>query len=81
MPDLFCYEKKWHSIGSAHCHPVLWRNTCRHTARAWSGGYKGALEKINLDRNWLIEVYMGAVLQANMGQAPCPAGSPFRRAP
>lgn len=31
---------------------------------------KGALEKINLDPNSIEEVYMGNVLQANVGQAP-----------
>tara|TARA_B110000503_G_scaffold142083_1_gene237721 strand:+ start:168 stop:1349 length:1182 start_codon:yes stop_codon:yes gene_type:complete len=31
---------------------------------------KGALEKIGLDKNEVQEVYMGNVLQANLGQAP-----------
>ena len=31
---------------------------------------KGALEKINLDPKEVDEVYMGNVLQANLGQAP-----------
>ena len=31
---------------------------------------KGALQKINLDANEIEEVYMGNVLQANLGQAP-----------
>lgn len=31
---------------------------------------KGALDKINLDKNLVNEVFMGCVLQANLGQAP-----------
>ncbi len=35
-----------------------------------SAAIKGALNKINLDANLVEEVYMGNVLQANVGQAP-----------
>ena len=31
---------------------------------------KGALEKINIDKNLVDEIFMGNVLQANLGQAP-----------
>ena len=32
---------------------------------------KGALDSIDLDSNLVDEVFMGNVLQANLGQAPC----------
>ena len=38
---------------------------------------KGALEKINLDPNEIEEVYMGNVLQANLGQAPAKQAAIF----
>ncbi|GIR57542.1 MAG: hypothetical protein CM15mP65_01230 [Crocinitomicaceae bacterium] len=38
---------------------------------------KGALEKINLDPNEVQEVYMGNVLQANLGQAPAKQAAIF----
>ena len=38
---------------------------------------KGALEKINLDPNKVQEVYMGNVLQANLGQAPAKQAAIF----
>ena len=46
---------------------------------------KGALDKINLDPKLVQEVYMGNVLQANVGQAPArgdrpvPAGQSLAR--
>ena len=38
---------------------------------------KGALDKINLDPNKIQEVYMGNVLQANLGQAPAKQAAIF----
>jgi len=38
---------------------------------------KGALDKINLDPNKVQEVYMGNVLQANLGQAPAKQAAIF----
>lgn len=38
--------------------------------RLGAAAIKGALEKIGLDKNEVQEVYMGNVLQANLGQAP-----------
>ena len=38
---------------------------------------KGALDKINLDPNEVQEVYMGNVLQANLGQAPAKQAAIF----
>ena len=38
---------------------------------------KGALDKINLDPNEVEEVYMGNVLQANLGQAPAKQAAIF----
>ena len=38
---------------------------------------KGALQKINLDPNEVEEVYMGNVLQANLGQAPAKQAAIF----
>ncbi len=38
---------------------------------------KGALQKINLDPNEIEEVYMGNVLQANLGQAPAKQAAIF----
>jgi acetyl-CoA C-acetyltransferase len=42
---------------------------------------KGALEKINLDANFIDEVYMGNVLQANVGQAPARQAAIFAGLP
>ena len=42
---------------------------------------KGALEKINLDANLIDEVYMGNVLQANVGQAPARQAAIFAGLP
>lgn len=42
---------------------------------------KGALNKINLDPKHIQEVYMGAVLQANLGQAPARQASLFAGIP
>lgn len=42
---------------------------------------KGALERINLDPNEVTEVFMGAVLQANMGQAPARQAAKFAGLP
>jgi len=42
---------------------------------------KGAIEKINLDPNLVDEVYMGNVLQANVGQAPARQAAIFAGLP
>ncbi len=42
---------------------------------------KGALDKINLDANLIDEVYMGNVLQANVGQAPARQAAIFAGLP
>ncbi len=42
---------------------------------------KGALDKINLDANLVDEVYMGNVLQANVGQAPARQAAIFAGLP
>jgi acetyl-CoA C-acetyltransferase len=42
---------------------------------------KGALDKINLDASNVNEVFMGAVLQANLGQAPARQASLFAGVP
>jgi len=42
---------------------------------------KGALSKINLDPNKVEEVYMGNVLQANLGQAPARQAAIFAGLP
>lgn len=42
---------------------------------------KGALDRINLDPNEITEVFMGAVLQANMGQAPARQAAKFAGLP
>lgn len=42
---------------------------------------KGALNKINLDPNEVQEVYMGSVLQANLGQAPARQAAKFAGLP
>ncbi len=42
---------------------------------------KGALDKINLDASHVNEVFMGAVLQANLGQAPARQASLFAGVP
>lgn len=42
---------------------------------------KGALDKINLDATHVNEVFMGAVLQANLGQAPARQASLFAGVP
>ena len=42
---------------------------------------KGALESIDLDAEKLDEVYMGNVLQANLGQAPCKQAAIFAGIP
>lgn len=42
---------------------------------------KGALEKIKLDPSQVNEVYMGAVLQANLGQAPARQAAKFAGLP
>lgn len=42
---------------------------------------KGALERINLDPKEVTEVFMGAVLQANMGQAPARQAAKFAGLP
>lgn len=42
---------------------------------------KGAINKINLDPKHIQEVYMGAVLQANLGQAPARQASLFAGIP
>ena len=42
---------------------------------------KGALEKINLDPKLVNEVYMGSVLQANLGQAPARQAAKFAGLP
>jgi acetyl-CoA C-acetyltransferase len=42
---------------------------------------KGALEKISLDANLIDEVYMGNVLQANVGQAPARQAAIFAGLP
>lgn len=42
---------------------------------------KGALEKINLDPKMVNEVYMGSVLQANLGQAPARQAAKFAGLP
>jgi acetyl-CoA C-acetyltransferase len=42
---------------------------------------KGALEKINLDPKEVNEVYMGSVLQANLGQAPARQAAKFAGLP
>ena len=38
---------------------------------------KGALSKINIDNNIIDEVFMGNVLQANLGQAPARQAAVF----
>ncbi len=42
---------------------------------------KGAIERINLDPKEVTEVFMGAVLQANMGQAPARQAAKFAGLP
>ncbi len=42
---------------------------------------KGALKKINLDGNLVNEVFMGSVLQANLGQAPARQAAKFAGLP
>lgn len=42
---------------------------------------KGALERINLDPKQVNEVYMGSVLQANLGQAPARQAAKFAGLP
>lgn len=42
---------------------------------------KGALAKINLDGNLVTEVFMGSVLQANLGQAPARQAAKFAGLP
>lgn len=42
---------------------------------------KGALNKINLNPNHIEEVYMGSVLQANLGQAPARQAAKFADLP
>lgn len=42
---------------------------------------KGALDRINLDPNEVTEVFMGAVLQANLGQAPARQAAKFAGLP
>ncbi len=42
---------------------------------------QGALEKINLDKNTIDEVFMGNVLQANLGQAPARQAALFAGLP
>lgn len=42
---------------------------------------KGALERINLDPKLVNEVYMGSVLQANLGQAPARQAAKFAGLP
>jgi acetyl-CoA C-acetyltransferase len=42
---------------------------------------KGALDRINLDSKEVTEVFMGAVLQANMGQAPARQAAKFAGLP
>lgn len=42
---------------------------------------KGALDRINLDGNLVNEVYMGCVLQANLGQAPARQAAKFAGLP
>lgn len=42
---------------------------------------KGALDKINLDGNLVNEVFMGCVLQANLGQAPARQAARFAGLP
>ena len=42
---------------------------------------QGALEKINLDKNIIDEVFMGNVLQANLGQAPARQAALFAGLP
>ena len=42
---------------------------------------KGALESIHLDAKNIDEVYMGNVLQANLGQAPCKQAATFAGIP
>lgn len=42
---------------------------------------KGALEKINLDPKLVTDVYMGSVLQANLGQAPARQAAKFAGLP
>ena len=42
---------------------------------------KGALDKINLDPKLVNEVYMGSVLQANLGQAPARQAAKFAGLP
>ncbi|MCC6372547.1 MAG: acetyl-CoA C-acyltransferase [Bacteroidia bacterium] len=42
---------------------------------------KGALDKINLDGKLVNEVYMGSVLQANLGQAPARQAAKFAGLP
>ncbi len=49
--------------------------------RLGAAAIKGALEKINLDPKLVNEVYMGAVLQANMGQAPARQAARFAGLP
>ena len=46
-----------------------------------SAAIKGALEKINLDPKMVQEVYMGSVLQANLGQAPARQAAKFAGLP
>ena len=42
---------------------------------------KGALSKINIDNNDIDEVFMGNVLQANLGQAPARQAAVFAGIP
>jgi acetyl-CoA C-acetyltransferase len=42
---------------------------------------KGAMDKINLDPKLVTEVYMGSVLQANLGQAPARQAAKFAGLP
>jgi acetyl-CoA C-acetyltransferase len=42
---------------------------------------KGAMEKINLDPKHVTEVYMGSVMQANLGQAPARQAAKFAGLP
>ena len=47
------------------------------TTKLGATAIKGALDKINLDPNEVQEVYMGNVLQANLGQAPAKQAAIF----
>src|SRR3954464_10874910 len=42
---------------------------------------KGAMDRINLDPKHVTEVYMGSVLQANLGQAPARQAAKFAGLP